>query len=167
MPTAGRSEHNGPWDETFSNQTSYCLTLNNNTHCLNSVAQRKSTGSLLVLFRSGSVFLVFLNIYHVLQYKLYICTLYLSFTQGAIPSQSLVSISDTSWPNFTSNQPASIPTLSFVLQQHGLCSVLTLWLVHMGLVGKYKNVNTGLYVMLKGLFTQNPIHFFGCQFSLM
>lgn len=58
-----------------------------------------------------------------------ICTLYLSITQGAIPSQSLVSISDISLPNFTSNQPSSLTTLSFVLQQHGwagLCSVLTL-----------------------------------------
>lgn len=37
--------------------------------------------------------------------KVYICTLYLSITQGAIPSQSLVSISATSLLSFTSNHP--------------------------------------------------------------
>ncbi|KAI3356099.1 hypothetical protein L3Q82_017364, partial [Scortum barcoo] len=55
-------------------------------------------------------------------------------TQGAIPSQSLVSISDISLPTFTSShQPTNQPinqtnnmfTLSFELQQHGSAYTLT------------------------------------------
>lgn len=57
-------------------------------------------------------------------------TLYLSFTQGAIPSQSLVSISDSSSPNSPELCAAAAAWVA------GLSSVLTLRQVHMELVNE-------------------------------
>lgn len=92
--------------------------------------------------------------------KVYICTLYLSIIQGAIPSKSLVSMSDVSLPSFTSNQPVR-PHQALGCGSMGvLASLFSAYT----LTGSHEinmpiNFNTGLCVVSKGL-SHHPARYF-------
>lgn len=113
-----RTPGGSPTTGSFCSMTHYCTHRYTHTHAntqkictqlaklryFSSVCRNKSPQDLCQVFQIKSN-LCLPGVSAMFCCKVYICTLYLSITQGAIPSQSLVSISATSLLSFTSNHP--------------------------------------------------------------